>query len=1155
MQKVRIQLTAALGKPMLSAALLLCSTAVMAQSQKTGVITDSNGEPLVGVTVMEQGTKNGTVTDANGRYRITTTKPGAKLTISYVGYADQVITPGRSVSMKEDDATLNEVVVVGYGTMRRKDVTSSITTVEAKDLNQGVYTDPASLLQGKVAGLTVTQNGDPSGTPTITLRGASTIRTDEGAAEPYYVIDGIPGMDLSLVAPEDIESIDVLRDASATAIYGSKAANGVIIITTKKGKAGKTNVTYSGYVAFDRVLKNLDMMSASELRQYAADNNLTLPNDKGADTDWQDEVQRTAISHNHNVTISGGYGKTTYNASVNYMNREGTIRGTDFQRLNARALVQTDILKDHLNLALGINASEDHFSSLAWNKEGASVGDAMNYYSPLVPVRNEDGSWYEDLTISQNYNPLAMINEDKMKNKHHRFQLTTKATVKIIDGLTWTANYTYSNRQNLYSAYNSINSQTDLRHGAANRDSQEGHSQTFETYGNFNKTFGQHSLGLMAGYSWEENHRGDGFGVTVYNFYNDEVGYHNLSYASSMDGIDGLSNHSESVLRMISFYGRLNYSFASRYNLQATIRRDGSSAFGRNNRWGTFPSVSAAWRISEEPWMKKNGIFDDLKLRVGYGISGNSLGFDAFSALATYGASGWFTYTDGKQYRTLAATRNANPDLKWEKTGMWNFGLDFALFNSRLSGTVEYYIKKTSDLIYRYKVSQNIYPYDWMWANVGDITNKGIEVTINAVPVKTRNFSWQTSLNLAHNKNTVDKISNAQFSSTYIDVDDSNPNLGGYATNNIQRIIEGEPIGTFYMWEWAGYNDDGKSVFYVHDPETNERTGEVTDSPTDKDRTIVGNAQPKLNMGWNNTLNYKNWNFNAFFTGVFGNKIFNAMRAQYNLIGNVTTGKNVLKEVATKQRVTDLSASDAPSDRYLESGSYFRLSSLSLGYTFRNCFNNWINSLQLYGTVNNVFTITGYEGIDPEVKLGGLTPGIDWRSQRFPHNRSFIVGVKIDFGGAVEKKVAVAPDNSEIDRLNDEVNRLRTENDQLRNRKPEKQVVTNTVEVTKTYPYVVNFRIGSSDVVNREKVNLEAVASMIKSTPNKKYRIVGYADRQTGSQQVNAQLSKDRAQKVFDLLTQQYGVSADSLIVDSKGGVDTMYLGDPQLSRCVIVSE
>jgi TonB-linked SusC/RagA family outer membrane protein len=983
---------------LLTACLSVCGTAAMAQSQKTGVITDANGEPLIGVTVKEVGTSNGVITDVDGRYSITTTKPNAKLEVSYVGYVPQTIKPGQSVQLQEDAAELNEVVVVGYGTMRRKDVTSSITTVDAKDLNTGVYTDPAQLLQGKVSGLVVTNTADPSGSPSVTLRGASTLRTGE-AQEPYYIIDGVPGADLSLISPDDIESIDVLRDATATAIYGSKAANGVIIVTTKKGRGGRTNVTYSTYVAFDRVSKKLDMMTADELRDYAAANDFELTNDEGADTDWQDEVEQTGIAHNHNVSISGGNDKTSYNASVNYMNRQGVIKGSRMNRVTGRALVSTNVLKDHLKLSLGLNASEGHFRSVQMGDDGASVLDAMYYYSPCDPVYNEDGSYYENGTISQYYNPIGMINNDKFQNIRRRYQITANAVATILPGLTWTVNYTYMNHQNIYSGYNSVNSQLVQTNGQASRNTYQGHKQVFETFGNWTKTFNEkHTVGLMAGYSWEEKVSNDGFGVTVYNFYNDDVGWYNLSYANEINGIDGVTSGAEYTLRMISFYGRANYSYNSKYNFQATIRRDGSSAFGKNNRWATFPSVSAAWRLSEEDFIKNLNVFDDLKLRIGYGVSGNSLGFDAYTALQTYGASGWFTYTDanGNSYlrRTLAATNNANPDLKWEKTGMFNIGLDFAFFNGRLSGTIEYYDKRTSDLIYYYPVSTNRYPYGTMTANVGKISNKGIEFTINAVPVKTKDFQWQTMLNLSHNKNNVEKLSNSQYSVDYIDT--ANPRIAGFSsTNSVQRIMEGEPLGTFYTYEFAGFDDSGKSLFYEHDEETGERTGNTTDSPQEKDRTKVGCAQPDLTMGWNNTLSYKKWSLTMFFTGVFGNDVFNCTRAQYNNVSAIAAGKNVLSEVATEQHFGDSNA-QAPSDRYLEDGSYLRLSTLTLGYNFGKI-SDWLQGISVYATVNNLFTITGYKGLDPEVSLGGIDPGMDYRQTFYPHTRSYMIGLKVNF--------------------------------------------------------------------------------------------------------------------------------------------------------------
>ena len=992
MLKVRNHSKAGMLKTLFSASLLLCSTAAMAQSQKSGVIKDANGEPLIGVTVLEQGTSNGTVTDVNGRYTLKTTKPNAKLKVSYIGYESKIITPGQSVTLSANDATLNEVVVVGYGTMRRKDVTSSITTVNAKDLDKGVYTDPAQMLQGKVAGLVISSSGDPNGSSSITLRGSSSLREGE-AMQPYYVIDGIPGMDISMVAPDDIESIDVLRDATATAIYGSKAANGVIIITTKKGAEGKTNVSYNGYVAFDNALKTLDMASAAELRASGE-----VVEDEGANTDWQDEVLRTGVSHNHNLSISGGNKQTKYIASLNYIDHDGVIRGTEMNRVNGRALITTKVLKDRLTLSAGINAMRGVHKGVPVGQRGESVIDAMNYYSPTNPVRNEDGSWFKSDIGSQNYNPLSMINEDSNEFEWRRMQYIGKASLDIIDGLVLNANYSYNNKQRVYSYYNSSLSQLPYggTKGKAHRDTRMGHDQTFETYLNYDLTLAKvHKLSLMAGYSWEERVNNDGFGVSVYNFYNDQLGFKNLAYGNFINGMSDVDSGVEEIVRNISFYGRANYSYDGKYLLQATVRRDGSSVFGANNRWGTFPSVSAAWNIAEESFMK-DGIFDQLKLRAGYGVSGNALGFGAYSAYTLFGLNSGSSFTyNGVTYSKIEATQNGNKDLKWETTKMFNVGVDFAFLDSRLSGSIEFYSKKTSDLIWSYDVSTNIYPVGSMNANVGDITNTGIELTINAVPVKTKDFTWQTTVNLAHNKNKVDKLSNKKFSVDYKDWGD--PNIGGISSNGeVERIKEGESLGTFWTYEWAGYNEHGQSTYYVHDATTGERTGEVTTTPEKKDKTKVGCALPKVTYGWNNTLTYKKWALTAFFQGNIGNKIMNATRAHYSNKALLSAGKNVLADALKDKYFTSDNTYYYPSDRYLENGSFFRLSTLSLAYTFDNL-DGWLKSVQVYGTAKNVFTITGYKGLDPDINLGGLEPGLDKRETFYPHTRSFILGVKVNF--------------------------------------------------------------------------------------------------------------------------------------------------------------
>jgi len=901
-----------------------------------------------------------------------------------------------NVTMNEDTELLDEVVVIGYGSISRKDVTSSISTVKSKDLNVGAYTDPGQLLQGKVPGLVIVQNSDPNGgVNSLTLRGASTLN---GSTSPLYVVDGIPGVNLNLISPNDIESIDVLRDASATAIYGSKAANGVIMVTTKRGSDGPARVTYSGYVSWENISNDHEMMSADELRAYAKANNLTIPNDKGANTNWADEVQRTGFAHNHNLSITGGNKSTTYNASINYIERDGIIKGVGNNLFTARTYVETKTLKDRLTLSAGLNGNIRNEWGVPRGGQGASVYNAMYYYSPLVPSQNEDGSWYKDMGISQNYNPLALIYEDESRATYKRIQATGKASLKIIDDLFLSANFSYENQNYSYKDYYSHESQTNNRGGETSRNTTEDIKKLMEIYGNYDKTFNDaHKLGLMVGYSWEEQNNGEGFGARGYNFYDDSLWWNNIGMANSWDE-DPVWANTLSTIRMISFYGRANYSYKSKYILQAAIRRDGSSTFGSNHRWATFPSGAIAWRLSEEDFIKDLGIFDDLKLRAGWGQSGNAMGFDIYTSRFYYAGGARFVYTDpetGKEtsYKSLNAARNVNPDLKWETTTMLNLGIDFSFLGGRINGTIEYYNKTTKDMIWSYPVSTSYYPYGWMVANVGKMNNRGIELSLNATPIQGRNFTWNTSLNLSHNRNKIVSLSNQEYNAGVLNR--YNPELPGASTATIQRIIEGEPIGTFYMWEWAGYDQNGVSQFYVHDKETGERTGETTNTPEEKDRTIVGNAQPWLTMGWNNNLTYKNWDFNAFFTGVFGQKIFNEPRAFFSNIANVTEGKNVMKSIVSEQKATD-SFSSLPSDRYLENGSYFRLSTLTVGYTFRN-FNGWLRDVRLYASCNNVFTLTGYKGRDPEINLGGETPGCDTRSDHYPRTRQFLVGATINF--------------------------------------------------------------------------------------------------------------------------------------------------------------
>lgn len=995
--------------------LLISSISALAQIRVTGVVTDPEGEPLTGATVLEKGTSNGTSSDIDGNYVINVQK-GKTLVFTYIGYQPKEVKANETtinVTLEENSALLDEVVVVGYGTMRRKDVTGSISTVNAKDLNVGAYTDPGQLLQGKVPGLVVVQNSDPNGgVNSMTLRGASTLN---GSTDPLYVVDGIPGVELNLVSPSDIESIDVLRDASATAIYGSKAANGVIIVTTKRGADGPARVTYSGYVSWDKVANDHDMMTASELRAYAAANDIKIINDEGADTDWRKQVMRTGFAHNHNLSITGGGKSTSYTASVNYIERDGVIKRVGNNLLTARGYVETKTLKDRLTIALGVNGNIRNEWGVERGGDGKSVYNAMYYYSPLVPVRNEDGSWYSNKSITQNYNPMSLISEDQSCATLKRIQVTGKVSFKIIEGLMVNANLSYQNKNWAYKDYHSTKSEINDRHGQSKRETTTDEQKLMEIYANYDATFAKkHKLALMAGYSWEQNDNGDGFGAQGYNFYDDSIWWNNIGMANNWDAdpVWGTTNNGMGLRtsRMISFYGRVNYAFDSRYMLQAAVRRDGASTFGKNNKWATFPSASLAWRVTEESFLKDNGVIDDLKIRAGWGQSGNAQGFDIFTSRFFYTTGSRFTYVDadGKEhsYKSLNAARNVNDDLKWETTTMLNLGIDFAFLNGRINGTIEYYNKSTKDMIWDYAVPTTRYPVSWITANVGKMENRGVELTLNAVPIQSRDWNWSTSLNLSHNRNKVVSVSNPAAGFNAGIINRYNPSLPGESNTTTQRIIEGQPIGTFYMWEWAGYNDEGQSTWYVYDKSNEQTTGErlrdengnfvVTTTPEEKDRVIVGNAQPKLTMGWDNKVTWKNWDLNLFFTGVFGQKIFNEPRAFYENPLMVRLGKNALASISENQRASDPYAAK-PSDRYLEDGSYFKLATATLGYTFRNCFNGWLRDIRVYASCNNVFTITGYSGRDPEICLGGLEPGHDSRNDHYPRTRQFLVGATINF--------------------------------------------------------------------------------------------------------------------------------------------------------------
>lgn len=975
--------------------MLAISVCTFAQQQARvikGKVTDESNGGLPGVTIRVKGTKSATSTNQDGNFSIQVNGPQDVLVFNMLGTLTREVTVGNNqnlnITLVTDSKQLKDVVVIGYGTSSKKDLTGAVTSVNAEEFNQGVMTSPAQLLQGKVAGLNVTKSGDPNAKPSTILRGPSTLR--EGAAqEPFYVIDGVPGASIDLLAPADIESIDILKDASSTAIYGSRAANGVIIVTTKRSKGGQSRLSYSGYGAVESVSRKYDMLSAPELRQYLKDNKQVLNSidDDGSDTNWQKLLERTGYSQNHNLSYGGSGASSEYGASVNYFDNQGILKNTSLKRTIVRAYVNQRFFNDRLKLGLTITNSATTGNDIYQTQALSN----MLFYLPTVSPFNANGTYKEnyDRTGSGTRNPLSIVDNNSIKNVNNKTLINGMAQVNILSGLKFTASLSTQKDQNNSSSY--LNSQSGLARGVSGQAIKAdvlNKSEVIEGYFNYDKVFGQHSLKLLAGYSWQEDRTNDGFGVTTQGFSNDNLGANNifLSNPSLLSQIT-FANSPISTLRLISFYGRAQYNYKEKYLLQASLRKDGSSAFGINSRWGLFPAVSAGWRIIGEDFMKSVPVISDLKLRAGYGKSGNSLGFDAFSALLVYGtpATSSKYLNNGVISNAIGPVRNENPDLKWESTATTNIGLDFGLFGNRVTGSVDYYIKKTSDLIYsEYAVSTTQFFLPTITANVGKIKNTGIELSLNALVVKTKDFSWNTSPNIAHNKNVVETLSDDFYKISYIQT----AVLGGKGqSGNYSQIVQpGEALGTFKLWNYAGKNDAGVSTY------VNAAGQTIATQPLTSDAKIAGNAQPKYIYGWGNSFTYKKWDLSFLVRGVLGNKILNATAAGLN-----TPADAKLQNIPRSTLGESFNDGNAYliSDRYLESGSYLRLDNATLGYSIKPKVQT-IKAIRLYVTANNLFVITKYTGLDPEINIGGLTPGID-NNNYYPKTRTFSLGINASF--------------------------------------------------------------------------------------------------------------------------------------------------------------
>ncbi|MDD2515172.1 MAG: TonB-dependent receptor [Proteiniphilum sp.] len=948
-----------------------------------GIVSDTEGEPLIGVTVQVQGTSIGTVTDLDGRFALQNVARNAILEISYVGMKTEVMpVDGRTridVVLTDDTEVLDELVVVGYGEQRRREITGSVTNVSSENFNRGVTRDAADLLQGKVAGLQITTpSGDVTDASRIRLRGVSTLQNDQG---PFIVIDGVPGGDLQTVAPQDIESISVLKDASSAAIYGSRSAGGVILITTKRGSAVKPRVSYDGYFAVSSIANKPDLLTADEWREYARETGKdTSVYDKyGANTDWFDEITRSGTSQNHSLSLSGGGSGNNYRASFNYQKREGVMRDNDMDRYNFRFQLQQRAINDRLRIGLTGSATMRDFNRP--NRYNFVLAYNM---LPVYPVKLDEGEWFDTREYDQG-NPVRnqQLNQDHWKNIHYYgsgdilFNLTEELDIKA---LLYKERRTEERNQ-----YNHSESQAGRNDGGyALRENRMWDKNLMEWMLDYNTEFGttgQHRFNALAGYSWEENEYSY-MKAANRNFTTDLLGANNLESGQGLRPSDVGS--ARNMSRLISFFARTHYSYMSRYMVTATLRRDGSSKFGANHKWGLFPSVSAAWGIAEEAFMDDVNWIDDMKLRVGYGVTGNQSGLDPYKTLQLYGTSGTY-YDNGAWLTAYKISQNANPDLKWEETAMFNIGVDFFMFNNRLNGTIEWYDKRTRDMLYTYRVPTPPYLHPDMMANVGDMRNTGIELALSFDAVRTRDFFWNSSVTLAHNKNEITSLSDDVYTTSRIMVGDAWVRGGSGRTTHV--VEEGYPVGQFYGPEFIRIDDEGKYLF-------RDKDGNEVNGVTAEDYTYIGSAQPDLTFGWSNRFNYKNWDFSFFLRGTLGNKVLNMGRMTYGHPGYLI-GANALNDPL----IYDLKVVPEYSSLYVEDASHLRLDNTSLGYSFPTDGVSWLEQARLYVTGQNLFVLTRYKGLDPEVdenRNNGLAPGVEDR-EYYPKARTFSVGVTLTF--------------------------------------------------------------------------------------------------------------------------------------------------------------
>jgi len=1000
------------GKMMLLLAVVLSFSEAWAQNSVTGTVTSkADKSALPGIAVTVKGTTSGTATDPDGKYTLSNVPANATLVYSFIGFATQEVQVGTrtviDVQMSEDIQKLSEVVVTGYGTSKKKDLTGAVTQVTSKDFNSGINPNPLQAIQGKVAGLVITQpSGDPNQAPTVRLRGYTSLA---GGSDPLYVVDGVIGVPINSISPADIATMDVLKDASAAAIYGSRAANGVIMITTKRGQNGaKPTVTFNNYIGMENISNQLDMLDANGYRSEVSrikgaaslNDGLRFPKDasgNGYSTDWMKQITRTGMTYDSYLALSGGGTGFNYRGSVDYIKREGIIQNTGFERLTTRINIDQKAINNRLNVQY--NLSMTNTSSQLTN--GDVIARATTFL-PTLPIRDPaTGGYYEVGGSFDLFNPVAMLENYKNDETKRVFIGGINAKYEIIDGLTLGVNGAYKNENTINSqAYNSTVKFYSNNQGRTSKNLYQTNNSLLELTATYAKEFGNNSnFNILGGYSYQDN-IDDGFGGFNNNYIAGSyelIGYNNLGRGRGtlLSGRSDYVSSYKNEYKLISFFGRATVNLNDKYNITGTVRRDGSSKFGANNKWGVFPSIAAGWIISNEDFLRGGQTLSYLKLRAGWGQTGNSEGISPYQSLLLYGPQN--NYYDGSLNNFVpgyGVIQNTNPNLKWEVLEQTNIGLDFSLFN-RITGTLDVYQKDTKDMLYNFTVpTGSQYFVNYIVANVGKMRNQGIELSLGADVIQNTNFTWNARLVGSAYKNEIVNLHSDDFN---VGVIRYNP-FGGRGLSDVYASVlrEGHPLGEFLIPHFTGFAADGKVQMQA------EGGGNTTDY-TKATKFESGTAQPRLTVAFINSFRYKHFDLNFQLRGVFGNKIMNNLRSNLAIPGSILE-TNMLKAVSDYPANYSI---NQLSDLWLESGSFVRLDNWQIGYNFPTG-SKILQSARIYVGGNNLFIITNYKGIDPELEVKGdlqtdpanrqkpNNMGMD-NSGIYPKTRSFQLGVNLHF--------------------------------------------------------------------------------------------------------------------------------------------------------------